>query len=48
MNKNSIIFIAGHNGLVGSAVYRLFKTKGFTNLVNVSKKKVRFKKFKKS
>ena len=47
MNKNSIIFIAGHNGLVGSAVYRLFKTKGFTNLVTVSKKKLDLKNSKK-
>ena len=31
MNKNSKIFIAGHNGLVGSAVYRLLKSKGFKN-----------------
>ena len=43
MNKNSIIFIAGHNGLVGSAVFRLFKSKGFTNLVTVSKKKLDLK-----
>ena len=48
MNKNSIIFIAGHNGLVGSAVYRLFKSKGYTNLVTISKKKIRFERFKKS
>ena len=47
MNKNSIIFIAGHNGLVGSAVYRLFKSKGFTNLVTVSKKKLDLKDSKK-
>ena len=47
MNKNSIIFIAGHNGLVGSAVYRLLKSKGFTNLVTVSKKKLDLKDSKK-
>jgi GDP-L-fucose synthase len=40
MNKNSKIFIAGHNGLVGSAVYRLLKSKGFKNLVTISKKKL--------
>lgn len=47
MNKNSIIFIAGHNGLVGSAVYRLFKSKGFKNLVTISKKKLDLKESKK-
>ena len=47
MNKNSIIFIAGHNGLVGSAVYRFFKTNGFTNLVTVYKKKLDLKNSKK-
>jgi len=43
MNKNSKIFIAGHNGLVGSAVYRLLKSKGFKNLVTISKKKLDLK-----
>jgi nucleoside-diphosphate-sugar epimerase len=32
MNKNSRIFIAGHNGLVGSAVFRLFTKKGYKKL----------------
>ena len=40
MNKNSRIFIAGHNGLVGSAVYRNLLEKGYKNLVIVSKKKL--------
>ena len=40
MNKNSKIFIAGHNGLVGSAVYRKFLEKGFKNLFIVSRKKL--------
>jgi GDP-L-fucose synthase len=40
MNKNSKIFIAGHNGLVGSAVYRNFLEKGFKNLFIVSRKKL--------
>lgn len=38
MNKNSRIFIAGHNGLVGSAVYRNLLTKGYKNLYVISKK----------
>ena len=33
MNKNSKIFIAGHKGLVGSAVLDHFKSKGFSNLI---------------
>ena len=37
MNKNSRIFISGHNGLVGSAVYRNLKRNGYKNLIVVSK-----------
>lgn len=33
MKKDSKIFIAGHNGLVGSAVVRNLESKGFTNLI---------------
>lgn len=33
MNKNSKIYIAGHNGLVGSAIVKNLKSKGYTNLV---------------
>lgn len=33
INKNSKIFIAGHNGMVGSAIKRLFEKEGFVNLV---------------
>ncbi len=40
MNKNSRIFIAGHNGLVGSAVYRNLIEKGYKNLFFLSKKKL--------
>ena len=38
LNKKSKIFIAGHKGLVGSALIRHFKKKGFTNLIYKSKK----------
>ena len=48
MNKSSKIFIAGHNGLVGSAVFRNLKKNGYKNLIAISKKKIRFKKLKKS
>ncbi len=33
MEKNSKIYIAGHNGLVGSAIIRNLKSNGFNNLV---------------
>jgi GDP-L-fucose synthase len=33
MNKNSKIYIAGHNGLVGSAIHRNLIAKGYVNLV---------------
>jgi GDP-L-fucose synthase len=33
MEKNAKIFIAGHRGLVGSAVVRRFRSVGYTNLV---------------
>lgn len=33
MNINSKIYIAGHNGLVGSAVWRALERKGYTNLI---------------
>lgn len=33
MNKSSKIFIAGHNGMVGSAVHQLLINKGYNNIV---------------
>lgn len=33
MKKNSKIFIAGHRGLVGSAIVRVLQKKGFSNLI---------------
>ncbi len=33
MNKNSKIYIAGHRGLVGSALVRKLQSEGYTNLV---------------
>jgi len=33
MNKNSKIYIAGHTGMVGSAILRNLKSKGYTNFV---------------
>jgi len=47
MNKNSKIFIAGHNGLVGSAVFRNLKKHGYKNLITISKKNLDLKNSKK-
>ena len=33
MQKSSRIYIAGHNGLVGSALKRRLESLGFTNLI---------------
>ncbi|MEK4870706.1 GDP-L-fucose synthase [Niallia sp. FSL W8-1348] len=33
MNKNSKIYVAGHRGLVGSAIFRKLQSEGYTNLV---------------
>lgn len=33
MNKNSKIYLAGHRGLVGSAILKNLKEKGYTNIV---------------
>lgn len=33
MEKNSKIYIAGHSGLVGSAIVKNLKSKGYTNLI---------------
>ena len=31
--KDSKIYVAGHNGMVGSAIIRKLKNKGFKNLI---------------
>ena len=33
MDKNSKIYVAGHTGMVGSAIVRSLKTKGYNNLI---------------
>ena len=37
---NSKIFIAGHKGLVGGAILRTLKKKGYKNILTVTKKKL--------
>ena len=39
-NKNSKIFLAGHNGMVGSAIFRKLKYLKYNNIFTVSKKKI--------
>lgn len=33
MEKNTKIYVAGHNGLVGSALVRILKNEGYTNII---------------
>ena len=33
MNKDSKIYIAGHRGMVGSAIHRKLISEGFTNII---------------
>jgi GDP-L-fucose synthase len=40
MNKKRKIYIAGHKGMVGSAVWRALEKRGYTNLIGVSSKKL--------
>ena len=40
LNKNSKIYIAGHHGLVGSAIWNNLKQRGYTNLVGRSHKEL--------
>ncbi|MBT6937227.1 MAG: GDP-L-fucose synthase [Candidatus Marinimicrobia bacterium] len=40
MNKKSKIYIAGHNGMVGSAIWRNLETMGYANLIGKSSKKL--------
>ena len=36
MNSKNKIYIAGHNGMVGSAIVRKLREKGFMNIVTCS------------
>ena len=40
MKKDAKIFIAGHNGMVGSAIWRTLSVKGYTNLIGSSSKEL--------
>jgi GDP-L-fucose synthase len=40
MNSNSKIYIAGHNGMVGSAIHRKLTELGYTNIIVTSRKEL--------
>ena len=42
INKKSKIFVAGHKGMVGSAILRKLKSKGFSKIIFCEKKKIEF------
>ena len=40
ISKKSKIFVAGHKGMVGSAIIRKLKKKGFSRIISADKKKL--------
>ena len=40
MDSNSKVFVAGHKGLVGSAIVRNLKAKGFTNILTADRNQI--------
>jgi len=44
MNKKTKIYIAGHRGMVGSAIWRALEKKGYTNLIGRSSEELDLKK----
>ena len=40
MEKKSKIYVAGHRGMVGSAIMRLLEKEGYTNMLTVSSKEI--------
>jgi GDP-L-fucose synthase len=40
MNKNDKIYVAGHNGLVGSAIMRKLKLEGYENIITRTHKEL--------
>ena len=37
MNRNSKIYVAGHNGMVGSSIVRVLKKNGYSNLLEIDR-----------
>ena len=48
INKNSKIFVAGHKGLIGSAILRKLKSLNYKKIFTKKKKGFRFKESRKS
>nr|WP_319800279.1 GDP-L-fucose synthase [Flavobacterium sp. N3904] len=44
MDKDSIIYIAGHNGMVGSAIWRTLAAQGYLNIIGASSKELDLRK----
>ena len=40
MDKSDKIYVAGHNGLLGSAIVRLLNEKGYKNIITKSSKEL--------
>ena len=40
INKNSKIYVAGHKGLVGSAILKKLKEKKYKNIITIERKKL--------
>ena len=40
IKKSDKIYIAGHNGMVGSACWRVLETEGYTNLIGKTSKEL--------
>jgi GDP-L-fucose synthase len=40
MQKDSKIYIAGHRGLVGSAIERVLRREGFTNIIGKTRQEL--------
>ena len=40
MNKETKIYIAGHRGMVGSAIWRALEKKGYSNLIGKTSKEL--------
>ena len=45
LNSSDKIFIAGHNGMLGSSIYRLLKIRGYKNIVTVSRENLDLRDF---
>ena len=40
IDKKNKIFVAGHKGMVGSAIYKVLKKKGFQNILYKSRREL--------